>query len=171
MSTKLERLMDMIDKILETKDDKCVVFSHFLSFINLISHILTKRNILHLTYDGTMSQKMRTGRIKEFSTDQQTRVLIVSIKCGGVGLNLTRANHVFVMEPWWNPSFEHQAMDRVYRIGQQKTTHIVKFITNDTVEEKIKIIQESKQQLTSYTINPLSQEKSNQLSYLSNIFK
>jgi SNF2 family DNA or RNA helicase len=82
--------------------------------------------------------------VQRFQEDEKTRVFLISIKAGGVGLNLTEADYVFILDPWWNPAVEQQAIDRTHRIGQTKNVFIYKFITKDSVEEKILALQNRK---------------------------
>ena len=90
----------------------------------------------------------RQGEVERFQTDDEIKVFLISLKAGGVGLNLTAAEYVFILDPWWNPAVERQAVDRSHRIGQQKTVFSYKFITKDTIEEKILRLQERKAQLS-----------------------
>lgn len=146
-SSKLEALFSKLTPILENSEDKVVVFSHFIGFIELLKFDLHRNGIGFLVFEGSLNNKRRDEVLKSFSNKSGPRVLIVSIKCGGVGLNLVTANHVFIMEPWWNPAFEHQAIDRVYRIGQDKDVTVTRFVCVNTVEERIKNIQEEKMEL------------------------
>ena len=89
-------------------------------------------------------QKNRGEVVKEFQNNENIRLFLISIKAGGVGLNLTEADYVFILDPWWNPAVEQQAIDRTHRIGQTKNVFIYKFITKDSVEEKILALQNRK---------------------------
>ena len=95
-------------------------------------------------YVQQMFAQNRGDVVKQFQEDPKTRVFLISIKAGGVGLNLTEADYVFILDPWWNPAVEQQAIDRTHRIGQTKNVFIYKFITKDTVEEKILALQQRK---------------------------
>lgn len=160
----------MVRKVLATKDDKCVIFSHFLNFLEILKFVLAREQVCFLSYDGSMTQRARANAVAEFNSNPGIRLLLISIKCGGVGLNLTAANHVFLMEPWWNPAFEHQAIDRVYRIGQQKTVQVAKFISVNTVEERIKNIQDNKLDIASYTLSASVGDKTTHLNNLQKMF-
>jgi SNF2 family DNA or RNA helicase len=89
----------------------------------------------------------RQDVVTEFKTNEDIQVFLISIKAGGVGLNLTEADYVFILDPWWNPAVEQQAIDRTHRIGQKNTVFIYKFITKNSVEEKILALQERKRRI------------------------
>jgi SNF2 family DNA or RNA helicase len=97
--------------------------------------------------DGTT--KDRQGQVDLFQNNEDVKIFLISLKAGGVGLNLTAADFVFILDPWWNPAIEAQAVDRAYRIGQKNTVFTYKFITTNTVEEKILNLQKNKQKLAS----------------------
>lgn len=158
-SSKMSKLFEKLKPIMNNSDDKVVIFSHFLGFIELLKFEFSNEGIGVLVFDGSLTKNRRAEIISQFTNSAENRILIVSIKTGGVGLNLTVANHVFLMEPWWNPAFEHQAIDRVYRIGQKKEVQIVRFICTDTVETRIHFIQEEKMELASNTLTAGSIEK------------
>jgi SNF2 family DNA or RNA helicase len=99
-----------------------------------------------------MAVRKRGEIVKQFQEDEKTRVFLISIKAGGVGLNLTEADYVFILDPWWNPAVEQQAIDRTHRIGQTKNVFIYKFITKDSVEEKILALQQRKLKLSNALI-------------------
>ncbi|MFT3751613.1 MAG: C-terminal helicase domain-containing protein [Paludibacter sp.] len=99
------------------------------------------------------STKDRKGEVERFQNDDQPQVFLLSLKAGGVGLNLTRASYVFLLDPWWNPAAEAQAFDRAHRIGQQNKVFVYKFITRNTIEEKILKLQEEKLQLFDAMMN------------------
>ncbi|KAJ7292782.1 RAD5-like protein [Mycena rebaudengoi] len=145
-STKLEALVQNLRKLRE--QDPCfraVVFSQFTSFLDLIQAMLKRERFEQYRFDGSMDVKKRGAALAEFrSPTRKPKVLIVSLKAGGVGLNLTTANHVFMMDCWWNAATENQAVDRVHRIGQQKTVYVKHFIVSNTIEGRILRIQKRK---------------------------
>lgn len=106
---------------------------------------------------GGMDVKARDSTLKDFREDPQCRVLLMSLKAGGVALNLTVADHIFLMDPWWNPSAENQAIDRTHRFGQYRPIKAIRFIAEDTVEERILQLQEKKRLVFdgTYYIHPL----------------
>jgi len=145
-STKLEALVKNLRRLRD--QDPCfraVVFSQFTSFLDLIEVVLQREHFDQYRFDGSMDIKKRHAAISEFkSPSRKPRVLIVSLKAGGVGLNLTAANHVFMMDCWWNAATENQAIDRVHRIGQDKTVYVKHFIVSNTIEGRILQIQKRK---------------------------
>ncbi len=140
---KIQLLMDQLRSI--TASHKVLVFSQFVSMIELIQKELKKESISHVVLTG--NTKNRGAVVKQFQEDENTRVFLISLKAGGTGLNLTAADYVFLVDPWWNPAVENQAIDRVYRIGQEKHVIAARLICPDTVEEKIQLMQEDKSHL------------------------
>ena len=102
--------------------------------------------------DGSMSNEQRQKAVEAFQQDSGIQFFLISLKAGGVGLNLTAADYVFIIDPWWNPAVEQQAIDRTHRIGQDKIVFTYKFISKDTVEEKILALQHKKKELASAII-------------------
>ncbi|CAA7268072.1 unnamed protein product [Cyclocybe aegerita] len=145
-STKLDALIQNLRKL--RAQDPCfraVVFSQFTSFLDLIQVALDRERFNHYRFDGTMDVKKKSAAISDFkSPSRKPKVLVVSLKAGGVGLNLTTANHVFMMDCWWNAAVENQAIDRVHRIGQDKTVYVKHFIISKTIEKRILQIQKRK---------------------------
>jgi SNF2 family DNA or RNA helicase len=124
---------------------KILVFSQFVSMLNLIRTELDKREISHEYLTGqTMN---REEKVHRFQNDEEVRVFLISLKAGGTGLNLTEADYVYLVDPWWNPAVENQAIDRCYRIGQKKNVVAVRLITPDSIEEKIMDLQANKKEL------------------------
>ncbi|GAM84556.1 hypothetical protein ANO11243_025520 [Dothideomycetidae sp. 11243] len=126
---------------------RSVVFSGWTQYLDLISLALTESNIPHLRLDGKLSVRSRTAVLSQFRTDPSIQVLLVSIRAGGQGLNLTAASKVYVMEPQFNPGVEMQAVDRVHRLGQTRKVEIVKFVMADSFELRIIKLQEQKMRL------------------------
>lgn len=147
-SGKCVRLIEMLDEILAS-DEKALIFTQYRQMGHLLGLILRHefdREILFL--HGGTPQGQRVSMIDEFQGEGPARpVMICSLKAGGVGLNLTAASHVFHFDRWWNPAVENQATDRAYRIGQDKTVHVHKFVVRGTLEERIDEMIESKTQL------------------------
>jgi len=145
-STKLEALMQNLRRIQDQDPHfRAVVFSQFTSFLSLISVALERERLTWYRFDGSMDVRKRSAAIAEFKKpERKPKVLIVSLKAGGVGLNLTTANHVFMMDCWWNSAVENQAIDRVHRIGQEKTVYVKHFIIDRTIEGRILQIQKRK---------------------------
>ncbi|KAK9155666.1 hypothetical protein Sjap_003146 [Stephania japonica] len=145
-STKIEALREEIRLMVERDcSAKGIVFSQFTSFLDLVRHALQMSGIQCVQLVGSMTMSARDTAIKKFTEDPECRIFLMSLKAGGVALNLTVASHVFVMDPWWNPAVERQAQDRIHRIGQYKPIRIVRFIIENTVEERILRLQEKKE--------------------------
>jgi len=140
-SGKFENVVHTLSNVLDG-GHKVLVFSQFVRQLNIYREHFDKEGIPYVYLDG--STQNRGDVVKQFQEDKKTRVFLISIKAGGVGLNLTEADYVFILDPWWNPAVEQQAIDRTHRIGQTKNVFIYKFITKDTVEEKIVALQQRK---------------------------
>lgn len=123
---------------------KTVVFSQFTSFLSIIEPALTRANMRFLRLDGSTSQKARAALLNEFKDSKKFTVLLLSLKAGGVGLNLTSAKRVFMMDPWWSFAVEAQAIDRVHRMGQEDEVKVYRFIVKGSVEERMLKIQDRK---------------------------
>ena len=146
-SAKIAALLNQLEAL--PRGTKSVVFSQFTSFLDLIAPQLTKHGIAHLRFDGTMSQKVRAQVIRAFSAENASdpkapRVLLLSLRAGGVGLNLTAANRCFMMDPWWSFAVEAQAIDRVHRMGQTQKVEVVRFVTKESIEGRMLRVQERK---------------------------
>jgi SNF2 family DNA or RNA helicase len=138
---------DVLHKLLDVAQEgyKTLVFSQFVKHLKLIAKKLEEQNIPYLYLDG--STKNRMELVDRFQNEDHEKVFLISLKAGGVGLNLTAAEYVFMLDPWWNPAIEAQAVDRAHRIGQVNTVFSYKFISKNTVEEKILDLQNTKKQL------------------------
>ncbi|KAF2126501.1 hypothetical protein P153DRAFT_399276 [Dothidotthia symphoricarpi CBS 119687] len=128
---------------------KSVVFSQFTSFLDLIEPAITRDHIPFLRFDGSMSQKARAIILTEFTSSPKPYILLLSLRAGGVGLNLTCASNVFMMDPWWSFAVEAQAIDRVHRMGQEKPVKVVRFVVEGSIEEKMLRIQDRKKFIAS----------------------
>jgi SNF2 family DNA or RNA helicase len=144
-SPKLQALLDEW-RAMQAKDKnvKAIVFSQWTSFLDIVEATLEKENIRFERLDGGMTEKKRRDAIDRFQSISHIRIFLISLKAGGLGLNLTAASKVFMLDPWWNPSAEDQAIDRVHRLGQEHDVEIVKFICKNTVEERIVSLQDRK---------------------------
>ena len=130
---------------MKSSEHKILVFSQFVTMLDLIKKELLKRGISFQYLTG--QTKNREEKVNEFQGNEAVRVFLISLKAGGTGLNLTEADYVYLVDPWWNPSVENQAIDRCYRIGQKKNVVAVRLICPNTLEEKIMRLQESKKDL------------------------
>jgi len=142
-SAKLEMLMEMLPELLE-EGRRVLIFSQFVSMLNIIKAALDGQDIAYLELTG--QTRNRDDVIEQFD-QKQADVFLISLKAGGVGLNLTSADTVILYDPWWNPAVESQAMDRTHRIGQDKPVFVYKLLTEGTVEEKILALQKRKKAL------------------------
>jgi SNF2 family DNA or RNA helicase len=149
-SGKMKEILRMIRNVV-AKGHKVLIFSQFVKHLDIVRAALDERHITYTYLDG--NTKNRQQQVDRFQTDESIRVFLISLKAGGVGLNLTAADYVFILDPWWNPAIEAQAVDRAHRIGQQKTVFTYKFISKDTVEEKILALQNKKLQLVTDLIS------------------
>ncbi|CAI9787751.1 unnamed protein product [Fraxinus pennsylvanica] len=157
-STKIDALREEIRDMVERDGSaKGIVFSQFTSFLDLIHYSLEKSGVNCVQLDGSMSLGARDTAIKKFTEDPDCRIFLMSLKAGGVALNLTVASNVFLMDPWWNPAVERQAQDRIHRIGQYKPIRIVRFIIENTVEERILKLQEKKELVFEGTVGGSSE--------------
>ena len=128
-------------------DHKALVFSQFLGMLALIRERLKELDVKYEYFDGSTSAIERERAIQSFQNDDTCRVFLISLKAGGVGLNLTAADYVYIVDPWWNPAVEQQAIDRTHRIGQTKNIFAYRMICKDTIEDKILQLQEKKRVL------------------------
>lgn len=137
-SAKIRTLLTQL-KSLRKSDPllKTVIFSQFTSFLDLLGPALTSAGINWLRFDGSMSQKERARVLREFADRPKFTVLFLSLRAGGVGLNLTCAKRVFMMDPWWSFAVEAQAIDRVHRMGQTEEVHVTRFVVEGSIEEKM----------------------------------
>lgn len=143
ISSKIEAMLERLDSIAE--DHKVLIFSQFVGMLDIIKSVLKEREIQFEILTGTT--KNRAAVVKNFNENPAIRIFLISLKAGGTGLNLTAADYVFLMDPWWNPATENQAIDRAHRLGQVKKVVAIRFICPDTVEEKIMVLQGKKKQL------------------------
>jgi SNF2 family DNA or RNA helicase len=144
-STKIRHLLRILHR--ETPEHKTIVFSQFTSMLDLIEPHLKHGSIGYVRYDGSMRPDAREASLNSLRNNPKTRVLLCSLKCGSLGLNLTAASRVVIVEPFWNPFVEEQAIDRVHRLNQPVDVKVFRLTVRNTVEEKILALQEKKRQL------------------------
>ena len=150
-SIKLDELSREITE--NVGDHKVLIFSQFLGMLALIRQKLEEENISHVYFDGSSTSAQREEAISEFQNNPECRVFLISLKAGGIGLNLTAADYVYIVDPWWNPAVEQQAIDRTHRIGQTKNIFAYRLICKDTLEEKMLQLQESKRNLANELVS------------------
>jgi len=148
-SGKLEDVTYMLENAI-AEGHKVLIFSQFVKHLELVRQYLKTSKIDFAYLDGSSTD--RKDQVERFNKDPHLKVFLISIKAGGLGLNLTEADYVFILDPWWNPAVEAQAVDRAHRIGQKKKVFTYKFITRNTVEEKILTLQKRKLKLTTELI-------------------
>eukprot|EP00932_Pfiesteria_piscicida_P019803 SRR837773.6627.p1 GENE.SRR837773.6627~~SRR837773.6627.p1 ORF type:complete len:420 (+),score=78.56 SRR837773.6627:69-1262(+) len=157
-STKIEALMQEIQKMQQTNPgSKALVFSQFTRFLELVEWRIKREGVSCAKLLGTMPIAARNNIIISFHSDPSLKVLLISLKAGGEGLNLQAADHIFVMDPWWNPASELQAIQRAHRIGQTRPVKAVRFVTTGTIEEKIIELQQKKQTVFDCTVGGSNQ--------------
>lgn len=145
-SGKYLEVKRLLKHVISKKRSKVLIFSQFVKMLTLLRDDLDNEGVTYNYLDG--STKNRQEQVDTFQNDPSIQVFLISLKAGGVGLNLTAADYVFILDPWWNPAVENQAIDRSHRIGQKRTVFYYKFITEGTIEEKILNLQQRKAQLS-----------------------
>jgi len=148
-SAKLDVLLEQLREVLD-EGHKALVFSQFTSLLKILRARLSQEGILYEYLDG--ATRDRQTRVERFQNDKDCRLFLVSLKAGGLGLNLTAAEYVFILDPWWNPAVEAQAVDRAHRIGQTRPIFAYRLIARDTVEEKVLELQKTKRDLAAAMI-------------------
>lgn len=143
-SGKFEDVLHKMETAI-SENHKILIFSQYIKHLDLFRAYLDKGNVTYAYLDG--STKDRQAEVENFQNNASVKIFLISLKAGGLGLNLTAADYVFILDPWWNPAIEAQAVDRAHRIGQDRTVFTYKFITKNSVEEKILALQRTKKQL------------------------
>ncbi|KAL8764980.1 MAG: hypothetical protein Q9209_007781 [Squamulea sp. 1 TL-2023] len=149
-SAKIKELLKILHR--ESGQHKFIVFSQFTSMLDLIEPFLKTENLAFTRYDGSMRNDLREASLDRLRSDKRTRILLCSLKCGSLGLNLTAASRVVILEPFWNPFVEEQAIDRVHRLNQTVDVTIYKLTVANTVEARILELQEKKRELAKQAI-------------------
>jgi SNF2 family DNA or RNA helicase len=149
-SSKLEVLLEQLDEV-ASEGHKALVFSQFTSLLAIVRKRLDAAGIIYEYLDG--QTRDRQERVERFQNDPDCRLFLISLKAGGLGLNLTAAEYIFLLDPWWNPAVEAQAIDRAHRIGQTRSVFAYRLIARDTVEEKVLQLQSVKRDLAAAIIS------------------
>ncbi len=149
-SAKLDTLLEQVGEVLE-ENHKVLVFSQFTTLLAIVRSRLDQRGVVYEYLDGRTRD--RQARVERFQNDPDCKLFLISLKAGGLGLNLTAAEYVFLLDPWWNPAVEAQAIDRAHRIGQTRRVFAYRLIAKDTVEEKVLQLQQTKKDLAAAIIN------------------
>ena len=149
-SGKFDEIFRMLQNLVAEKH-KVLIFSSFVTHLELLKNKIEEENWKFSLLTGKTTKREKV--INEFQGDAENRIFLISLKAGGVGLNLTEADYVFIIDPWWNPASENQAINRAHRIGQDKNVFVYRFITEDSIEEKIQTLKERKSSLADRFIN------------------
>jgi SNF2 family DNA or RNA helicase len=149
-SAKLDMLLPQITEVLE-EGHKALVFSQFTSMLGILRHRLEEDQIQYEYLDGQTQD--RAAPVERFQNNPDSKLFLISLRAGGLGLNLTAAEYVYLLDPWWNPAVEAQAVDRTHRIGQTQTVFAYRLIAKDTVEEKVLELQQTKREIVDAIIN------------------
>jgi SNF2 family DNA or RNA helicase len=144
-SAKLDAFAEILDELLENRH-KALVFSQFVDHLRLIRAHLDARGIRYQYLDGSTPEPQRRAAVAAFQAGEG-ELFLISLRAGGVGLNLTAADYVIHMDPWWNPAVEDQASDRAHRIGQQRPVTVYRLVAKDTIEERILALHAAKRDL------------------------
>ncbi|KAI0643640.1 SNF2 family N-terminal domain-containing protein [Trametes meyenii] len=153
-STKIEALVEELSNLRQQDaTTKSIVFSQFVNFLDLIAFRLQKAGFTVCRLEGTMSPQARDATIKYFMNNVHVTIFLVSLKAGGVALNLTEASRVYLMDSWWNPAVEYQAMDRIHRLGQHRPVQAIKLVVEDSIESRIVQLQEKKAAMVDATLS------------------
>ncbi|GFF57814.1 hypothetical protein IFM51744_09341 [Aspergillus udagawae] len=153
-SSKIDKALEIVEQIQnDGTGDKIIIFSQFTSLLDLVEIPLRRRGWLFRRYDGSMRLADRHAVVVEFSTNPNCRLMLVSLRAGNAGLNLTAASKVIILDPFWNPFVEEQAIGRVHRIGQQRPVHVYRILIPDTVEDRIQNLQDEKRRLVQGTLS------------------
>ena len=156
-SGKFNEILRNIENII-VEGHKVLVFSSFVKHLELFEFELNKTGILFTKLTGISTK--RENIVKAFQDNPECKVFLISLKAGGLGLNLTAADYVFILDPWWNPASESQAFSRAHRIGQNKNVFVYQFISENSIEDKIHVLQEKKSRLAETFIhsnNPMKE--------------
>ena len=156
-SSKIDLLVETLSSVV-AQGHKALVFSQWTGLLNLIEPHMQGAELDFVRLDG--QTRDRQGVVDTFQADDGPPVMLISLKAGGTGLNLTAADHVFLVDPWWNPAVEDQAADRAHRIGQDKPVMVYRLVAEDTVEERIIALQQRKRALAEAALGSADQAAS-----------
>ncbi|KAJ6590535.1 SNF2 superfamily protein [Mycena vulgaris] len=172
-SKKMKHMMEILQKLAEDHpDEKTLIISQWTGCLTIVSAYLTECGIVHVKYQGDMNTNKRDQAVQVFMSKDKARVMLMSLKCGGVGLNLTRANNVIALDLGWSPAIDLQAQDRVHRLGQTRNVTVNRLVIQNTVEDRILALQERKQNLADGSLGEGGGRKIGKLSVreLANLF-
>ena len=167
-SGKFDEIIRGIENVIDEKH-KVLIFSSYVKHLNIVAEYLNKAGHSYSMLTGATRDRQKV--IETFQTDEENRVFLISLKAGGTGLNLTAADYVFIIDPWWNPASENQAISRAHRIGQDKKVFVYRYLTRDTVEEKIQKLQQQKSAMAELFINSNNPFRSYRKEEIEDLFK
>jgi len=150
-SSKTELLWETLEASI-AGNHRALVFSQWTSYLDRVEPGLVARGIRFSRLDGSTSDRGRV--VREFQDPAGPSVMLISLKAGGVGITLTAADHIFILDPWWNPAVEEQAADRAHRIGQENPVLVHRLVAENTVEERILLLQQEKRKLAASVLDP-----------------
>lgn len=151
-SGKFKDVISYLDTLIKS-NKKVLIFSSFVSHLDIYKEWCKAQNISFVSLTGLTKSSDREKIVCDFQENDSISLFLISLKAGGVGLNLTKASYVLLLDPWWNPFIEKQAVARAHRIGQKNNVMVTRFITKNTIEEKILQLQERKQHLSEEIID------------------
>jgi hypothetical protein len=169
-SAKVDKCVELLERF-QNEGQKTIIFSQFVSLLDLLQVPIDEKRWKCERYDGAMNAEARNNAILRFTEQSNTKIMLISLKAGNAGLNLTAASRVIILDPFWNPFIEMQAVDRAYRIGQQNSVQVHRILIRGTVEDRIIELQERKRKLVDSALDEgasksLGRLNVNQLSYL-----
>ncbi|GMM27508.1 translocase [Martiniozyma asiatica (nom. inval.)] len=165
VTSKILKSVEIVENVIgKNPQEKIIIFSQFIGFFDILGRILKNKKIGFLQYDGSMNIEDKNECVQSFYQDSNINVLLLSLKAGNVGLTLTCANHVIILEPFWNPYVEKQAQDRVHRISQTKEVFIHRLLISGTVEDRIMELQKKKEEMVEMALDPAARGQVNKLS-------
>ncbi|MCF8030947.1 MAG: DEAD/DEAH box helicase [Desulfohalobiaceae bacterium] len=151
-SGKMHKLRELVREV-RSGGRKALIFSQYTKLLSLIKKEFDQQGLPYFSLDGRTTQKLRKQRVEAFQEEAESCFFLISLKAGGTGLNLTAADYVFILDPWWNPAVETQAVDRTHRIGQEKKVVSYRLISEGSVEEKVLSLQEKKQEMVNSVLS------------------
>eukprot|EP01035_Chromulina_nebulosa_P017510 gene17510-23071_t len=159
-SAKTIEILKAIESILsKSVDEKIVIFCSFTGYLNVLEKEFHSLNYQTCRIDGNVNQIKRSDEIKRFTNNDNYKIMLCSVRAAGVGITLTRANHVFLADLWWSPAIDLQAIDRVHRLGQQRPVQVLRFLVNDSIDERIYELQKSKMETARQALEKDNQKK------------
>ncbi len=165
---KFDQIIQHIQNLV-AKKHKVLIFSSYVKHLNLLATYFETEKWKYSILTGKSSN--REAIIEDFQSDKDNHLFLISLKAGGVGLNLTSADYVLIIDPWWNPAAENQAISRAHRIGQDKKVMVYRYISKQTIEEKIKKLQEQKTDLASVFVENSNPFKKLSIDQIKNLFE